>query len=122
MWVSPVLPATGGAAREVVEIVEPIYLKHRFDPLITYSMINERAMVCVTQLAFDTRDAEESARAQTCYTELNDALVATGYIPYRTGPYGYKKLAGHSSVFWDVARQIKNTLDPQGIISPGRYV
>lgn len=122
IWVSPLLPATPRAAREVVAIMEPIYFKHGFELLITFSMINARAMVGVSNVAFDTREKEESARAEACYTELDQSLIAAGYLSYRTGPQGYGKLVGTSSVFWQVVQQIKGTLDPQGIMSPGRYI
>ena len=121
MWVSPVVPARGPAALEVLAIVEPIYARFGFEALITFTMITERAMCCVTNLAFDTRVAEEAARAQACYEALVPALMQAGYQPYRTGPHGYKKLAAGSTVFWEVVRELKATLDPGGIISPGRY-
>lgn len=122
IWVSPVVPATGEAAKELMAVIEPIYERHGFEALVTFTMITERAMCCVTNLAFDKREADESARAAACYNELMDTLMAAGYVPYRTGSMGFGKLTRNSSVFWDVAVQLKQTLDPQGIISPGRYV
>ncbi len=121
MWVSPVVPATGEAASEVMRIIEPIYEKHGFEALVTFTLITERAMCGVTNLAFDKREADEAARAAACYDELMNTLMNAGYIPYRTGPAGFEKLARNSSVFWDVVRQLKQTLDPNNIISPGRY-
>ena len=60
-------------------------------------------------------------RARLCYQELTDRLFAQGYVSYRTGPAGMPKLDAGSSVFWDVTSRIKDALDPQGIISTGRY-
>ncbi len=40
IWVSPVLPATGQAARQVMDIMEPIYRKHGFEPMVTFTLIN----------------------------------------------------------------------------------
>ena len=122
LWASPVLPNTGSAAAELMALLEPIYGKHQFEPLVTFTMITERAMICVTNLAFDKRHPAEADRAAECYEELVDAMIASGYIPYRTGPRGYAKLTRRPSVFWDVAGQIKQALDPTGVISPGRYV
>ena len=122
LWASPVVPATGQSAAEVMSILEPIYARHGFEALVTFTLITERAMCCVTNVAFDRRIPEETAAAKACYDELMDALIATGYIPYRTSPAGMRKLTRQPSVFWEVARQIKQCLDPEGIISPGRYV
>jgi len=122
LWASPVLPNTGDSARELLALLEPIYARHGFEALVTFTMITERAMICVTNLAFDKRQSEEASRAEACYDELIDAMIDSGYIPYRTGPAGYSKLTRAPSVFWDVTTQIKQALDPDGVISPGRYV
>ncbi len=122
MWISPILPLSGQAATEVMTILEPIYRKHGFEPLVTFTMISERAMLCISNIAFDKRQETESAAAQVCYNELVTTLTETGYIPYRTGPQGFAKLSAPPSVFWDVAGQLKQALDPSGILSPGRYI
>ncbi len=121
LWVSPAAPATGSAARQVMRILEPIYEAHGFETLMTFTLITPRALCCVSNVAFDRRDAEESARAAACYSACMEALMAQGYIPYRTGPLGFQKLGRGSSVFWDVARELRAALDPRGLMSPGRY-
>ncbi len=121
-WASPVLANRGQSARDLIQLIEPIYEKHGFEAFITFTMITERAMIAVTNLAFDTRESDEVAAANACYDELIDAMIEHGYIPYRCGPGTYEKLAAHDSVFWDVAGQIKAALDPDQIISPGRYI
>ncbi|MCO5172207.1 MAG: FAD-binding oxidoreductase [Planctomycetes bacterium] len=121
LWMSPVAPATGEAAREVMDIVTPIYEAHGFEALVTFTMITPRALCCVTNVAFDRGEPEESARALACYDALAGALAAGGYHPYRTGPAGWGKLARGSTVFWETARKLRAALDPDGLISPGRY-
>lgn len=121
LWIAPILPATGNDAEKVLQLVEPIYAKYGFDALVTFTLITERSLVCVTNISFDRREADEVARARICYQELTDRLMAEGYISYRTGPAGMSKLDPQSSVFWDVTSRIKDALDPQGIISAGRY-
>jgi 4-cresol dehydrogenase (hydroxylating) len=121
LWVSPVLPATAACAREVMSIVEPAYAKYGFDACATFTYIAERALVCVTNISFDRREPDEVRRARDCYDEVTGRLIARGYIPYRSGPEGMSKLGENSAVFWDVAAQIKRALDPNGLISAGRY-
>lgn len=122
MWVSPVLPATGAAAREVLGLVTPIYHAHGFDALVTFTLITERAAICVTNVAFDRREPEETRRAHACYHALWDALLGAGYVPYRAGHAGQARLAGEPSVFNDVLRDLKGALDPLECLAPGRYV
>lgn len=121
IWSSPVLPTTGPEARRLLDLMEPIYTRHGFEMLATFTMINERAMIAITNLAFDTREAEEARRAAACYHELTETLLSQGYPPYRGGPASYPHLRQGSSVFWDVVDELRQTLDPHGIISPGRY-
>jgi 4-cresol dehydrogenase (hydroxylating) len=121
LWIAPLLPATGNEAENVLRLVEPIYRRHGFEALVTFTLITERSLVCVTNISFDRRESDEAARARDCYQELTQRLMAEGYISYRTGPAGMSKLSDGSSVFWDVTSRIKRALDPAGVISPGRY-
>ncbi len=121
-WVSPVLPTTGTAAEDMLAIAEPLYRKHGFEALITFTMITERAMIAVTNLSFDQREPDEAAAAKACYDELMAALLEAGFVPYRTGPGGFEKLYDPDDVFWQTAQKIKQALDPDQIIAPGRYL
>ncbi len=121
MWSSPVLPLTGDDARRLLDLIEPIYASHGFETMVTFTMISERAMIAVTNLCFDAREQAEARRAAACHDVLGRTLMDHGYVPYRVGPRGHAKLARGSTVFWDVVGQIKQTLDPGGVISPGRY-
>jgi 4-cresol dehydrogenase (hydroxylating) len=122
MWVAPTLPSSGRAAQDLMNQLEPIYARYGFETLVTFTLITERALCCVTNVAFDGREADETARARACYEELTDTLLGEGYIFYRSGPRGMAKLTAEPSTFWDVAGQIKSVLDPAGIISPGKYL
>lgn len=123
LWVSPILPQRGENARELMSIMTPIYEKHGFEPLVTFTMINERAMVCVSNLSFDVRDAQETAAARACYRELLTVVVGAGYVPYRLGPGSYEAIwEASSDTFRDVALLLKHAFDPSGILSPGRYI
>jgi 4-cresol dehydrogenase (hydroxylating) len=121
LWIAPILPATAEDARHVMGLMEPVFAKYGFEALVTFTLITERSLVCVTNVSFDRREAEEVTRARLCYQELTEKLAAEGYVSYRTGPGGMAKLDKGSSVFWDVTGRIKEALDPRGVISPGRY-
>ncbi len=122
IWASPVLPATGQHATEVMSIVKPIFVQHGFETLVTFTLITERAMIAIINVVFDKANAEESAAAERCYGALMDALIKKGYYPYRTALPGMKKIHKSDDVFWQVASQIKQALDPTDIIARGRYI
>lgn len=121
-WLSPVVPMTGKAALDVLGIMEPIFKKYRFEPLVTMTSITPRVLCCVTTVAFDKESGEESSRASQCYDELFDAVMRAGYVPYRVGIQSMPKLGKYSDTYFDVLRQLKGTLDPKGILAPGRYL
>jgi 4-cresol dehydrogenase (hydroxylating) len=113
---------TSSAANEVLHILDTGFKKHGFDTLVTFTMITDRALCCVSNIAYDRRDEVEVARAKACYNELYESLIKGGYIPYRSGPSGFAKLSEHPSSFWDFTHQLKEALDPNEILSPGRYI
>ena len=121
LWVSPILPMRGADLLALHRMVEPIFREHRFDLFVTFSMINERALGGVITVAYDKEDAEEVARAKACYKAVFDLCMAAGYVPYRVGNQSMGELDPNSDVFWATVRQIKAALDPDGLISPGRY-
>lgn len=122
MWISPVLPITGRAALEVLGIVEPIFDRFAFDLPATLTMINERSMIGIMNIAYDKNDPAETDRAMACYDAAVAALMSAGYIPYRVGLRGLRKVHREGDVFWEVAGQIKRALDPYDIIARGRYI
>jgi 4-cresol dehydrogenase (hydroxylating) len=122
LWVSPILPMIGDEVRRMLALIEPIYHKHGFDCLATLTLLTDRTISCVTNIAFDRRQPEDCRRAGECHHELMSALLAHGYIPYRASPYLMGQIAKDDSVFWQVTRELKQALDPAGIISPGRYI
>jgi 4-cresol dehydrogenase (hydroxylating) len=122
LWISPVLPTTGRDAESILSIAAPIFEQFGFELLITFTMINERSMIAILNISFDKAETEETLRAKRCYDVVVDAMISAGYIPYRVGLQGMSKLRWEGDVFWEVASQIKQALDPKGIIARGRYL
>jgi 4-cresol dehydrogenase (hydroxylating) len=121
LWVSPILPLRGADVLALHALAAPIFARHRFDLFVTFSMINERSLGGVLTVAYDKDDPDEVARARQCYRALFDAVMKAGYIPYRVGNQSMAGLDPHGDVFWKVVSRIKQALDPDGIIAPGRY-
>ena len=121
LWVSPILPMTGEDAERLMKIVFPIFDKYGFDPLITITLITERAMVSVITISYDKSNERETQMAASCYKEFFNLIMMEGYIPYRTNIRSMKSLAKNSDTFWDVTKELKQVFDPNDIVSSGRY-
>lgn len=121
MWFSPILTAEGARVHQYMGIVEAIFSKYKFEPLVTLSSINPRALCCVMTVAYDKSNPEEERRAAQCYKELADQTHRMGYREYRLGIQSMGSDAIEPSVFRDVASSLKTALDPQNILAPGRY-
>jgi len=120
-WLSPVLPMTASHCREVLDLVEPIFREHRFEPLVTMTSVTDRALVCVLSVCYDKEDPEDTARAAACYEALFDAVTRRGYLPYRSGIQSMGKLGRGSETYWEIVGRLKAALDPRAIFAPGRY-
>lgn len=122
IWLAPVLPLRGGDAEAIVQLVTPLFHAHGFDLPVTLTMLNERAMVAVFNISFDKTVEEEAVRAAACYEAVTTTLLEHGYVPYRSSLMGMGHLVTPGDTFWEVARDIKATLDPARILAPGRYI
>ncbi len=122
LWISPVVPLCGEDVLRLLQAVEPLFHAEGFDLLATFTMLNERAMVGILNLAFDRRIKEEVTAADRCYRAVLKRLLALGYPPYRTAPCGMPLLREEGDTFWELTRDIKRALDPKDILARGRYI
>jgi 4-cresol dehydrogenase (hydroxylating) len=115
------LPFTGDSAATVERMVTEVARRHRFIAHITFNGITPKVLEAVVNISFDRRDHERVAAAHACDEALHDAFDAAGFAPYRLGIQHMDRLAGRDDPYWQTIRQIKQVLDPTGVIAPGRY-
>ncbi len=106
---------------EMVRHADEISAEFGFEPFITLNTINSRCVEAVINIAFDRRDAERTRQAQSCADQMLQRYLEVGMIPYRVAIQDMPRLVQESDPFWRTVRDLKTAVDPNHIISPGRY-
>ncbi len=119
-WCAPVAPANGEHIEAVVRTVYDVLLSGGFEPMLTITLLTERSASCVVSMTYDRRVPGEDEKAQACYQRLLRTLAQQGYHSYRLGIQGMEQLRGAEG-YNRFVRELKNSIDPNHILSPGRY-
>lgn len=122
IWFSPLVPARKADLTRAVALVEKIVLAHRLEPLMSVVMTNPRFVYVTVPLVFDRDVRGEDRRAQRCHHALERALAASGYLAYRLTTLSMGAANGSDPAYTEVLGKLKRTLDPNGVLAPGRYV
>ncbi len=122
IWFSPLVPMAPKLVHRFTEEIRRICQHNNLDPLITLSTISERCFDSTVPLLFDADSEASKQQARKCYNELIEMSRSMGIFPYRIDiekmPEYFKQGQSVSQVVID---KIKQALDPNNILSPGRY-
>ena len=121
LWCSPVAPNDGAAAARLTDLVTERVLAHGYEPAISLTMISGRALACIVSLAYDRDIPGEDEKALACHRDVTRLLAQHGYYSYRLA-VGMMSAMGEGGAYSDLLNRIKSTIDPHGILAPGRYV
>jgi 4-cresol dehydrogenase (hydroxylating) len=121
IWYAPLLALTSANAREYTTMVDQICRKHGLEPLITLTSLSDRCWDSTVPLLFDPSDEADKARAMACYKELMVTGFEKGFVPYRTNIDSMGMFAKEGVPYWELAKALKEKIDPDNIIAPGRY-
>jgi len=103
-------------------LVEQVFAKHPFEPAMSMTLRTERAIDNIISITYDRDRPGEDARAMTCHDELIGTLMDAGFYPYRLGVHSMEHAATRrDGAARALMRQLKASLDPAGILAPGRY-
>jgi FAD/FMN-containing dehydrogenase len=126
IFFSPVIPRTGEAAIEAMDVFAGIARKYKlpYPPLQFPSSIFERAFLFAVGLPV-TRSPAVNAKVRDIIRELVVIATARGWGEYRTAPAFYDLIMGvysfNDHALRDFLETIKDAVDPNGIMSAGRY-
>lgn len=122
LWCSPVAPNDGSHAQRLTSLATELLLRHGFEPMISITVLTDRTLSCVISISYDRDVAGEDERAAACYRDLVDSLARPGYYSYRLSIGFRAATMGQPGPYTDLLRKLKQTLDPAGVLAPGRYL
>jgi 4-cresol dehydrogenase (hydroxylating) len=120
LWCSPVVPSVGRDLMAATGTAAELLLAHGFEPQISVSLSTERSSTCVITISYDRDEPGEDDRALACYRALTKRLLDAGYPPYRVN-VSAMDLVETGGAYAACLHAIKQALDPNGILAPGRY-
>jgi FAD/FMN-containing dehydrogenase len=120
---SPVGPCTGEAVVRVEKLVQSTYARHGHR-YVNGLFLTPRSALHISTTFYDPHDERQTKEVFDGYTDLLAELAAIGYAPYRTNLQHMDLVAGQFA-FGDgaqrrLAETIKDALDPNGILAPGK--
>lgn len=121
IWFSPLVPMDAKSVKNYIETVKKILIQYQFKFILTLTHLNTSCFDSAVPIIFDKTNSEELHRAHQCYVALFEACKKQGFYPYRMPAEFMQLLPEEQITFWQTAREIKKALDPNDIISPGRY-
>lgn len=124
IWCAPIIPATAQDTSSLLEMTNRLMELYGFETNITITLISERACSATIGIVFDQENSNEMEQAHRCYRQMLEEFVQTGYIPYRHGTNVEEArdiLFKENDTFWALCRKMKDCLDPNHILSPGKY-
>lgn len=121
IFFAPMAPARGGEIQGLIQNIKRICANNRFEAGILLIQPNPRTFLVITPLVFDKKSLEETQAAQETYDQLCDLLKPRHYQQYRCCTPQMERILEGSPSYRHLVKTIKQTLDPKGIIAPGRY-
>ncbi|MEG3969632.1 FAD-binding oxidoreductase [Microcoleus sp. T2B6] len=121
LWLCLVFPFDGVVISPAVETIEVIIKQYQFEPNLAFNCNSGRSIHLFIAIMFDREVAGEDEKAMSCHDELLQMLTQAGHIPYRLGIQSMNSLPPAQDDYGFFLRTLKQALDPNDILAPGRY-
>lgn len=121
LWYAPLITMKADAMKEFSKLVREVCPKYNIEPFITFTNLKHDCVDSTIPIVFDRENFQAVVDAHNCLTELVAEGLKKGFVPYRLNIDQQQHLLDKHSDFWQTTNQLKAVLDPNKILSPGRY-
>jgi 4-cresol dehydrogenase (hydroxylating) len=122
VWVDPVIPLEGQRVKQAMDIIDQTQTEHGFDFNVGLNCVTERSIFVTGAFVYDRNVEGMDDRVMKAAHALVKNLDESGF------PVGRATIATMEEVMSRtdpnlraMQAKIKKALDPNGILSPGRY-
>ncbi|MBX3182956.1 MAG: FAD-binding oxidoreductase [Polyangiaceae bacterium] len=121
IWACASVPFIGRDVARATRAAEVLLTGRGFEPLLAWVAQSERCIYLIPLIVYDRTGAGNDERAFACHDALYQAFGQLGYLPYRLGAQSMHHLPEPTPERRELAQRLKQALDPEGVIAPGRY-
>lgn len=117
----PIIPMNKEAVDIALNIIKKIDNDYGVITAVSLNLYSEKSIEGVLSIDLDKSNADSVSTAHKAILAMDKAFIEAGFIPYRINIDNMHEIIDEKDSFWKIARDIKKTLDPNGIISPKRF-
>jgi len=121
LYISPALPPDGELVARLIKGLNAVAAQHGHTLYMTVNIETPTSLVAIINLLFDRDKVQELEQAQRCADALLQHIHAQGLEVYRARADMMAHLVARDPDYWRTVRSLKQELDPDNIIAPGRY-
>jgi 4-cresol dehydrogenase (hydroxylating) len=121
VFISPALPPDGHLVARLLDSSNAVAARYDHTLYITVNIETPTSLVAIMNLLFDTSKPDEVTRAHACADALLTHIHAKGLEVYRARADAMAGIVSQDPAYWQIVRGLKQELDPDNIIAPGRY-
>ena len=121
IWFSPLVPMKSDVVTEFTKTVKRVCQQHAIEPLITLTTLSERLLDSTVPILYRPTEDGATERANECYQRLVEECLKLGCSPYRLKTSSMSSLPDKNNSHWSIVNKLKLAIDPDDLISPGRY-
>ncbi|WP_295957116.1 FAD-binding protein [Rhodoferax sp.] len=121
MFISPALPPDGKIVVSLIEGMKQLAEKYGHVLYMTVNIETATSFVAIINILFDRSHVVQVDNAHRCADALLNYIHAQGLEIYRARADVMANIVSRDPMYWQSVYSLKNTFDPDNIISPGRY-